>query len=138
MTDQRSIILANHVKELEARCAVMADQITRLNQAQEAALKESIPNGLDAAALKPIEERLDQQAKQLKATEQSLEKVRTAQAAIVSASSKKSQRPSPKLNRWLKPKQNPRLSQNRVLEKSRWPTTQTRHSRKTGPSRAGR
>ena len=79
VSDQRSAILASHVKELEARSTVMADQITRLSQAQEAAPKEQPPAAFDTAALKALEDRLDQQAKQLKTAEQRLEKLRMAQ-----------------------------------------------------------
>jgi hypothetical protein len=80
VSDQRSAILASHVKELEARSTVMADQITRLSQAQEAAPKEQPPAAFDTAALRVIEDRLDRQAKQLDAAEQNLKEMRAAVA----------------------------------------------------------
>ena len=103
VSDQRSTILASHIKELEARTAVMADQITRLNQVQEAAPKEPAPTGFDAAALKVIEDRLDQQAKQLKAAEQKLEKIRAAQATAPSEPEK----PKPEPQKEPPPKPEP-------------------------------
>lgn len=89
VSDQRSAILASHVKELEARSALMADQITRLNQAQESAPKKQPPAAFDAAALKALEDRLDQQAKQLKAAEEKLETMRVAQPAAQAAHEEK-------------------------------------------------
>ncbi|CAI8323485.1 MAG: Uncharacterised protein [Opitutia bacterium UBA7350] len=78
VTDHRTTVLANHVKALEARCAVMTDQITRLDQAQEVAPKEQKPRALDAAVLENLEARLDQQASQLKTIEETLDQLRRA------------------------------------------------------------
>jgi hypothetical protein len=79
VSDQHNAILASHVKELEARTAVMADQITRLSKTQSDTPKATAP-AFDAAALQVIEDRLDRQAKQLEAAEQNLEKMRAAAA----------------------------------------------------------
>ena len=75
----QSALLARHVRDLESRTVVMADQITRLGMTQAETAKAQPPAAFDAAALRVIEDRLDRQAKQLEVVEQNLEKIRAAQ-----------------------------------------------------------
>jgi hypothetical protein len=82
LTKPQDTALNEQVEELKARTAVMADQLTRLAKAQAEAPKVPSAPAFDTAALKALEERLDQQAKQLKATEKSLREIKTAPAPI--------------------------------------------------------
>jgi hypothetical protein len=67
-------IVARHVKDLEARAAVMANQLGRLEQ-ETTSKKEQPSNSFETAALQTLEDRITQQAKELKAAQVSLEEL---------------------------------------------------------------
>jgi hypothetical protein len=73
-------IVARHVKDLEARATVMANQLVRLEQ-ESKSKTEQPASSFETAALQTLEDRIAQQANELKATKDALEKLSAQYAA---------------------------------------------------------